>query len=81
MNVLFWGLTLGFVGKCLLGVSVVLVHAKVVHEHGIDQAVLTEMKQERNTAILGIVFMAVGYMLELMHFGFITNIFVNAAAI
>ncbi len=70
MDLLFWGLTLGIVGKVILGLTVVSVHWKIVKEHKIDGAVLKEMRKERNFAIAGIVFMVLGYILEVLFYDF-----------
>ena len=67
-NLLFWGLTLGIIGKVLLGVTVIAVHLKIVKEHKIDGVVLKEMRRERNLAIVGIIFMIVGYILEVLYY-------------
>lgn len=69
MDLLFWGLTFGVVGKVLLGITVILVHWKIVKEHKIDQIVLKEMRRERNVALLAIAFILLGYIFELMFFG------------
>jgi hypothetical protein len=71
MDILFWGLTFGIIGKVMLGVAVILVHGKVVHEHRIDKAVLLEMKRERNITLIAILFMIIGYALELSYFGLV----------
>ncbi len=65
------GLTLSFLGKVLLGVSVILVHGKITHEKRIDGIVLMEMRREQVLAIFGVIMMIVGYLLEVAHFGFI----------
>jgi len=74
MTLLFWGLTLGIVGKVLLAVSVIMVHGKIVHEHRIDKEVLVEMRQEKNLAIGAITLMLIGYVLELWTYGMIPGI-------
>lgn len=68
MTILFWGMTASVIGKVLLGAAVAMVHWRVVKEHRIDKKVLTEMRRERNFAVLGIFLVIVGYFLELMHF-------------
>jgi hypothetical protein len=73
-SLLFWGLTLGIIGKVLLGLSVVLVHTKITKEKHIDGLVLLEMRKERKMAILGIILMVVGYVLELSFFGAVEGI-------
>ncbi|PCI30465.1 hypothetical protein COB52_01580 [Candidatus Kaiserbacteria bacterium] len=68
---LFLGLTLGLIGKVLLGTSVILVHGKITKEKRIDGIVLMEMRREQFIAFLGVLLMIVGYVLEISHFGFI----------
>lgn len=68
---LFWGLTLGLIGKVLLGVTVIMVHRKITHEKRIDGIVLMEMRREQVVAVVGVCLMLIGYILELLHFGFI----------
>lgn len=70
-NALFWGLTLGIIGKVILGIAVVSVHWRIVKEHKIDGKVLTEMRRERNLAIFGVIFMILGYLLELVSYGYL----------
>jgi len=70
MSLLFWGLTLGVIGKVLLGVAVMMVHWRIIKEHKIDKAVLTEMRKERNIAFLGIILILIGYILELVFYGY-----------
>ncbi len=64
IDLLFWGITFGVIGKVLLGVTVIKVHAKIVTEHKIDGIVLSEIRFEKYLAILGIIFMVIGYLLE-----------------
>ena len=78
MDILFWGLTLGVIGKVLLGVSVIMVHGKIVHEHRIDKAVILEMRHERNLAIAAIVLVLIGYVLEIGAYGFIPSVITPA---
>lgn len=69
---LFWGLTLGILGKVLLGYAVINVHSHVIKEKHIDRDVIRAMKRERSTAALGVFLLVIGYFLELSHFGYIT---------
>lgn len=68
---LFWGLTLSFVGKVLLGVTVINVHAHIIKEHRIDMDVLKEMKRERKLGVVAVFLIMVGYLLEISHFGYL----------
>jgi len=71
MTLLFWGLTLGVLGKVLLAISVIMVHGKIVHEHRIDSAVLREMKHEKTLALASIALIVIGYVLELLFYNVI----------
>lgn len=54
-------------GEVLVGFAVVRVHWRVMKEHKIDRAVLQTMKRERVWAIAGILFIIVGFVVELIH--------------
>lgn len=69
---LFWGMTLGFIGKVLLGVTVMMVHSKITREKRIDGIVLTEMRREQIVAAFAIALMAIGYALELSYLGYLS---------
>ena len=71
LDMLFWGITFGVVGKILLGITVMLVHHKIVTEHKIDKVVLSEMRRESRLALAGVIFIAVGYILEITYFGYV----------
>lgn len=62
-------LTLDFLGKILLGLSVLFVHRKVSRERRIDRHVLKEMRKEQLMAILGIILISFGYVLHLYGVG------------
>lgn len=59
------GFTISTIGKVLIGVSAFNVHRRIAHEHRIDKKVLRGMQREKVLAILGIVLMIIGYVLEL----------------
>ncbi len=65
MVVAIMGFTLDMIGKVLLGVSVYLVHTRIIRERKIDQTVIKTMKKERNLALLGLLFIIVGYVMQL----------------
>jgi len=70
-SMLFWGLTLGLVGKVLLGATVIMVHSKITHEKHIDGIVLMEMKRERVIALFAISLIVLGYILEIGAYGYL----------
>jgi hypothetical protein len=70
MNLLFWALTTGTLGKLILGIAVLRVHAGILHQHKIDGKVLNAIKGERYVTILGIVLILFGYILEMVFYGY-----------
>lgn len=70
LNLLFWGLSIGVVGKVLLGVAVLRVHGGIMKEHRIDGVVLRAIKKERWVTLVGIGLILLGYVLELIFFGY-----------
>ena len=70
MNILFWGLTIGTVGKVLLAVGVIIAHSGIVKERRIDNAVLRSFKIEHTITILGLIMIVLGYFMEIYFYGF-----------
>lgn len=75
MNLLLWGLTLGTVGKLILGIAVLRVHAGIIREHKIDAVVLKSLKRERYVTFLGLALITIGYTLEVLFYGDYTPFF------
>lgn len=57
---------LDLIGVILIAVSVIRVHSGIIHEHRIDQKVIREMKGERRYAIVGIIFILIGFALNII---------------
>lgn len=70
-DLLFLSLTFSYAGKALLGITVINVHAHIIKEHRIDRDVLTYMKKERVLGITGVIFLTIGYVLELTLLGYL----------
>jgi hypothetical protein len=70
MNILFWGLTLGMIGKVLIAAGVIIAHTEIAHERKIDSLVLKSFKLELALTAVGIVMIFVGYFMEIYFFGF-----------
>jgi hypothetical protein len=68
MNLLLWGLTLGTIGKLILGIAVLRVHIRIFEEHSIDGVVLKAIKREYYITVLGLVLIALGYVLEVLFY-------------
>jgi hypothetical protein len=68
MNLLFWGLTFGTIGKVMLALAVLHMHHTLVREHRIDKYVILSYKQERILTFLGVVLIVTGYVMEILFY-------------
>ena len=64
LDLSFWALTLDFAGKILLGVTALMVHARVKKERKIDIYVLKKMELEKFFGILAISLIVASYTLS-----------------
>lgn len=69
MNILFWGLTIGVIGKVLLAAGVIIAHTEIAHERKIDSLVLKSFKIELAITILGLILIICGYFMEIYFYG------------
>lgn len=69
MNLLFWGMTLGVIGKVLVVLAVLHMHHSIVKEHRIDRQVILTYRQERILTFIGLILIVTGYALEIYFFG------------
>lgn len=88
MNLLFWALTVGVIGKVLLAVGVLIAHTQLAHERIVDQLVLKSFRLEHTLTIAGIILIVAGYGMEIYFYNFVsmltcfgTDCALNAAAI
>lgn len=70
MNILFWGLTIGVIGKVLVVVGVLVAHSGIMKEHKIDTVVLRRFHLEHTITVLGLIFILIGYFMEVYFYGF-----------
>jgi hypothetical protein len=70
MNLLFWGLTIGTIGKILLGAGVLIAHTELAHERRIDQLVLKSFRLEHSLTIAGLILIVAGYAMEIYFYDF-----------
>ena len=75
MNLLLWGITLGTLGKLILGIAVLRVHIRMFEEHSIDGVVLKAIKREHYLTILGLTLIVIGYVFEVMFYQGSTQFF------
>tara|TARA_Y100000310_G_C20334932_1_gene647033 strand:- start:496 stop:708 length:213 start_codon:yes stop_codon:yes gene_type:complete len=64
----FWAMTFDFVGKILIALTALLTHRILIKERKIDDLVLKDMRLEVGAGILGITFIVIGYVLNLVTF-------------
>ena len=64
LNANFIGFTLDIIGKILVAYTAIAVHTRFWREHKVDEAVFKAMKNERWLAVIGIVLMIIGYVLQ-----------------
>lgn len=75
MNLLLWGITLGTIGKLVLGIAVLRVHIRIFQEHSIDGVVLKAIKREHYVTVVGLLLIVVGYLLEVYFYSGSTRFF------
>jgi hypothetical protein len=75
MNLLLWGLTIGTIGKLILGVAVLRVHIRIFEEHSIDGVVLRAIKREHLVTVLALFLIILGYVLEVLFYHGFTDFF------
>ena len=75
MNLLLWGITFGTIGKLVLGVAVLRVHVRIFEEHSIDGVVLNAIRREQFVTMIGLFFIVLGYVLEIMFYNGSTSFF------
>lgn len=65
MSILFWGLTVGVIGKILIAIGILRVHFVMAREHKIDAKVIRSFAAEKLLTLFGIALLIIGYLLEL----------------
>ena len=66
MDTLFLGRTCTLIGEVLIAVMVLWVHHKVEKDKKIDKGVIRTLRQEWFIALLGVMFLSIGYILEII---------------
>lgn len=60
------GLTLRVTGEIMIGLTAIMVHRRVWKEHKIDPVVYNEMKREQVIGFLGIAFLIIGFLIQVL---------------
>jgi len=66
VTILIIGITLDVIGTILIAYTVLRVHNRAREERAIDSRVINEMKKERAASIVGIVFIIIGYIFQML---------------
>ena len=74
MNLLLLGLTLGTIGKLVIGIAVLRVHILIIREKRIDPLVLKSMKIEQVVTLFGLALIIIGYLLEVYFYAGATEL-------
>lgn len=72
MNLLFWGLTIGVIGKVLVVSAVLISHSELAHEKRVDKLVLKSFKLERTLTLAGLILIVAGYSMEIYFYDFVS---------
>lgn len=75
MNLLLWGLTLGTLGKLMLGVAVLRVHIRLAEESDINFTVLKAIEREHLITFVSLLLIVAGYVFEVMFYSGSTTFF------
>ena len=75
MNLLLWGITLGTIGKLILGITVLRVHIWMFREHSIDGVVMRAIRREHVLTIISLTLIVVGYVFEVLFYNGSTRFF------
>jgi len=60
------GLTLTTVGEVLIGITVLLVHHKILEEHKLDKKVFAGIRVEQWAGLLGIILIIAGFIIRII---------------
>ena len=74
MNLLFWGLTIGMIGKVMVAAGVLIAHSELAHEKRIDQRVLKGFRTELILTLAGLLFIVGGYIMEISFYEIDTSL-------
>ena len=68
MNALIIGITIGLIGKVVLGIAVIRVHIHIATERKVDGDVIRAIEREKYVTAAAIVLMVAGNLLEMAYF-------------
>jgi len=64
--IIITGITLDAIGTILIAYTALKVHDRVRRDHHIDSGVVSEMGRERTMGIVGIAFIIIGYIFQVV---------------
>jgi flagellar biosynthesis protein FliQ len=74
MNLLIIGITFGIIGKILLGIAVFRVHTHI-QKTALDTFIPRVFKHEHYLTIIGLVFILIGFVCEILFYNQFIHIF------
>jgi NhaP-type Na+/H+ or K+/H+ antiporter len=74
MNLLFWGLTIGMIGKVMVAAGVLIAHSELAHEKRVDKRVLKSFRTELILTLAGLLFIIGGYIMEISFYEIDTSL-------
>ena len=69
MSILFWGLTVGTIGKIMVAIGILRVHDIMAQEQKIDDRVIRSFSVEKTVTAVGLLLILAGYLLEVYFYG------------
>ena len=72
MNMLFWALTVGVLGKVMLAIGILISHTELAIEKRVDYRVLKSFRVERVLTIAGLLLIVFGYFMEVYFYDFLS---------
>jgi len=61
-----YSLIFDFVGTVLVAYAAIRVHHRILHDHAVDEGVFSTMKKEQLFAVLGVLLILAGFVLEVI---------------
>lgn len=68
MDLLIVGIVLEFVGSLFIAFTALMVNHRILHEHKVDEVVLTTMRMEQYVGFFGVILLIIGFVLQVVSF-------------
>jgi len=61
------GFTIQTIGEVMIGITILYVHHKMLREKKFDKSVLTDIRIEQWTGLIGILMIIIGYLIQVIN--------------